>query len=95
MLNRVAVLSTAPVATFLALLFELLLSLGVGKTKEEFDSIMISEHAVVLLDDTLRNISALESAHIRGMKRRIRSNHLPCKSNLLADTRGSITTNLG
>lgn len=65
--NRVAVLSAAPIATFLALLFELLLSLGVGKTKEEFDSIMIREHAVVLFDDTLRDISALESANVRDM----------------------------
>jgi hypothetical protein len=65
MFNRIAVLPTAPIPTFLALLFELLLSLGVGKTKEEFYAIMVSEHAVVLLDDTLCNFSSLEPAHVR------------------------------
>lgn len=67
MLNRVAVLSATPIATFLTLLFELLLSFGVGKTEEEFDSVMVGEHAVILLDDTLCNVSTLESANVRNV----------------------------
>jgi hypothetical protein len=63
--HRVAVLSAAPVATFLALLLQLLLSLGVGKTEAKLDTIMLDKVAVVLADDTFGNLTGLESACVR------------------------------
>lgn len=43
MFHRVAVFSTAPVAAFLTLLLELLLSFGVGKSEEQLDTVMLVE----------------------------------------------------
>ena len=64
MLDRVAVLSAAPIAAFLTLLLQLLLSFGVGETKAEFDVVMFDEVAVVFADDTLSNLTGFESASL-------------------------------
>ena len=60
MLDRIAVLLASPVATFLALLLQLLLSFGVSETEAELDAIMLVEHAVVLSDDTLGDLTSVE-----------------------------------
>lgn len=60
-LDRVAVFSAAPVAPFLTLLFELLLSLGVGKSEEELDAVMFGHDRMELFDDTFSNVTSLES----------------------------------
>jgi hypothetical protein len=69
-LDRVAVLSTAPVASFLALLFELFLGFGVGKSKEQFNTIMLGENGMEFLDDTFCNVPGLESEGIRRLRRK-------------------------
>lgn len=61
MFNRVAVLSAAPIATFLALLLELLLGLGISETKEQLDAIMLVESGVELSDDSLSNLARFKS----------------------------------
>ena len=61
MLDRVAVLSASPIATFLALLLQLLLSFCVSEAEAELDAIMLVEHAVVFSDDTLGNLTRIES----------------------------------
>jgi hypothetical protein len=66
--DRVAVLSTTPIATFLTLLFELLLCFGVGEAKEELDTIMFGGDAVIFLDDTLRNITRVKSVLVSGIE---------------------------
>ena len=76
MLDRVAVLLTSPVASFLALFFQLLLSFGVCETEAELDAIMLVEHAVVLSDDTFGNLATVEpgrgqqqhhECHVKGL----------------------------
>ena len=64
MLDRVAVLAASPVATLLALLLELLLSLGVCKAKEQLDGVAIVVNRVVFSDDTFSNITGVESEGI-------------------------------
>jgi len=49
----------------LALLLELLLSFSVGKSKEEFDTILFVENTVEFLDDTFGNFAGLKSGIIR------------------------------
>ena len=61
MLNRIAVLAASPVAAFLALLLELLLSLCVGKAEAELDASLLIEGTVVLSNDSLSDLSGLES----------------------------------
>ena len=59
--NRVAVLAAAPVASFLTLLLELLLSFSIGEAETEFDAGLLVEEAVVFADDTLSYLTRLES----------------------------------
>jgi len=61
-LDRVAVFTAAPVATFLALLLELLLSFGIGETEEKFDASLLVREAVEFLDHSFRNLTCLKSA---------------------------------
>lgn len=61
MLDRVAVLAAAPISAFLTLLLELLLSFGVGEAETELDACLLAEEAVVFSDDTLGNLTGLES----------------------------------
>jgi len=61
MLNRVAVFPTAPVAAFLTLLLELFLSFGIGKAKEQLDTVVLDVGRMVLLDDMFGNLSCFES----------------------------------
>lgn len=65
MLNRVAVFTATPVATFLALLLELFLGFGIGKTKEELDAVMFGEDRVEFLDDMLCDLTSLEPERIQ------------------------------
>lgn len=64
MFNRVAVFTTAPVATFLALLFQLLLGLGIGKSKEQLDAVVVGQNRMELSDDTLSNFTTLKSGKV-------------------------------
>ena len=57
MLDRVAVFSAPPIATFLTLLLELLLSLGIGEAKTESDCIVLNLKAVKVFDDSLSNLA--------------------------------------
>ena len=57
MLDRVAVLAASPVATFLALLLELLLSLGIGEAEAESDAIVVDLKTVEVLDDSLSDLT--------------------------------------
>lgn len=57
MLDRVAVFSAPPIATFLTLLLELLLSLGIGEAKTESDCIVLNPKAVKVFDDSLSNLA--------------------------------------
>lgn len=59
--DRVAVFSTAPRSSFLALLFELLLSFGVGEAKEQLHAIGLIEDAMIVLDHSFSGISCLEA----------------------------------
>lgn len=61
MLDRVAVLAAAPVTSLLALLFELLLSFGVGEAETEFDASALTVNAVELSDDMLCDVTGFES----------------------------------
>ena len=54
--DGVAVLAASPVATFLTLLLELLLSLGVSEAETESDAIMVDWEAVKVLDDPLSDL---------------------------------------
>lgn len=65
MLDRVAVLAAAPVATFLTLLLQLLLCLGVGEAEAQFDTGLLAEEAMVLADDTLSYFTRLEPGMVR------------------------------
>lgn len=96
MLNRVAVFPTAPVAAFLTLLLELLLGFGIGKAKEQLDTVVLDEGRMVLLDDALRNFSSFESGlkSVCVLKLSCRDG-LPGKADLLANPRGNVSTDLG
>lgn len=61
MLDRVAVFTASPAAAFLALLLELLLGLGVGETKVELDTGVISCDTVEVLDDSFSNFTGFEA----------------------------------
>jgi hypothetical protein len=55
--NRIGVFAASPVASFLALLLELLLSLGVGEAKAQLDTVALTEHAVVFTNDTFGDLA--------------------------------------
>lgn len=59
--DGVAVFAAAPVATFLTLLLELLLSFGIGKSKAKLDAIVLDWEGVKLSDDTLSSLTMFES----------------------------------
>lgn len=59
--NRIAVFSTAPIPTFLALLFQLLLGLGVCKSKKKLDTIVFCQNRMEFSDDTLSNFATFKS----------------------------------
>lgn len=65
MFHRVAVLSAAPVATFLTLLLQLLLSFGVGETEAELNVVVLNKIAVIFADDALCDLTSLEPAILR------------------------------
>ena len=62
MFDRVAVFAAAPGATFLTLLLELLLSLGIGKAQVELDPTMIVDDTVEVLDHAFCNFTGLKPA---------------------------------
>ena len=62
MFHRIAVLATPPSSTLLALLLQLLLSLGVGEAKIEFVAIVISCDTVEFFDYSLRDFTILKAA---------------------------------
>lgn len=68
MLDRVAVLSTSPCSTLLALELELLLSLGIGESQEELDAIVLIQDAVEVSNDTLGSLTSLEADTINEVK---------------------------
>ena len=61
MLNGIAIFSTAPMAAFLTLHFELLLCLGIGESKKELDTIALNEQIVEVFDQLFRNLTRLEA----------------------------------
>lgn len=67
--NRIAVFATAPVATFLTLLLELLLGFCVGESKEQLDTIMVGEGGVVFFDDTFGNLPTFEPGKVSVKKK--------------------------
>ena len=72
MFDRVAVLAAAPVASLLALLFELFLCFGVGESKAQLDTGGLAEGAVVFPDDTLSDFARLKPGEVSdcGFRRR-------------------------
>jgi hypothetical protein len=66
-LDRVAVLAASPVATFLALLLQLLLSLGIRESKVQLDAIMLALHGVKLADDMLGDVTSLEPGSVSSL----------------------------
>lgn len=63
-LNRVGVFTASPVAAFLALLLELLLSFGISEAKTKLDPVTLAENAVKLANNTFSNFARLKSAHV-------------------------------
>jgi hypothetical protein len=63
-LNRVAIFSATPGATFLALLLELLLSFRIGEAQVELDTTWLVGDAVEVLDHMLCNFTGLETAKV-------------------------------
>lgn len=61
MLHRVAVFSASPRSSLLTLKLELLLGLGISKSEEELDTIMVCQDTVIVLDDMLSNFSRFKS----------------------------------
>jgi hypothetical protein len=61
MFDRVAIFTASPAATLLALLLELLLSLGVGKAKVELDSSVVNRETVEVLNDSLSDLAGFEA----------------------------------
>lgn len=59
-LDRIIILLAAPDALLALLSFQLLLSLGIGEAKAEFDTILGRNH-VEILQDLFRSFSILES----------------------------------
>ena len=64
-LDRVSVLMRTPRTTFLALLLELFLRLGICKAKIQFDPINVGCDTVEILDDSLSNLTAFKARHVR------------------------------
>ena len=90
MLDRVAVFSASPVATFLTLLLELLLSLGVSEAEEQLHAIMFVENGMKLSNNSFCNVAILEPGRVSKMKKD-EGHEVPGKADLFTDTRGSIT----
>ena len=85
MLDRVAVFPAAPVTTFLALLLELLLSLGVGKAEAELHAIMVDWEAMEVLDGSFSNFTGLKSVVV-SMDNDSAEVPIPSEANFFADT---------
>ena len=94
-LNRVVVFAATPGATFLALLLELLLSLGVGEAKEEFDAIGFDREVVVFFDDLLSDLAGFKTVMISGEGASRGWKTVPGKADFLADTRWDVAADLG
>lgn len=94
--DRVAVFTASPAATFLTLLFELLLSLCVSEAKVELHAVVVTCDAVEVFDDSFSDIASLEAGNriSESSGERVRW-HIPCKANFLADSRWTITADLG
>jgi hypothetical protein len=56
---------------------------------------VLALHGVKLPDDTFSNLTSLESVVVSGVVREESFGGVPGKANFLADTRRSITTDLG
>ena len=96
MFDRVTVFTASPAATFLALLLELLLSLGVCKAKIELDAVVIGCDTVEVLDDSFSNVPTLEAGFdISNGDDEQLTGSIPSKANFLADTRWAVTADLG
>jgi hypothetical protein len=61
-LDRVAVFAAAPGPTFLTLLFELLLSFGIGEAEVQLDATVVVGSTVEVLDYALCNFAGFETA---------------------------------
>ena len=62
MFDRVTVFAAAPGPTFLALLFELLLSFGIGEAEVQLDATVVVGGTVEVLDYALCNFAGFETA---------------------------------
>jgi hypothetical protein len=60
--DRVAVFAAAPRPTFLALLFELLLSFGIGEAEVQLDATVVVDSTVEVLDYALCEFAGFETA---------------------------------
>ena len=85
MLDRIAVLAAAPVASFLALLLELLLCLGIGEAEAELDRVVLNYIAVELANNTFRNLTSFKSVWISELNQSLLLG-LPGKPDFLADS---------
>lgn len=92
-LDRIAVLAAAPGATFLRLLFQLLLSLGIGETKVKLDSVMLDNECMKLSNDSFGNVATFEPREISECWKRGTADS-PSKANFFANSRWRISANL-
>lgn len=63
-LYRVAVFSASPGSSLLTLKLELFLSLGVSKSEEELDPVVLCQNTVVVSDDMLSDFTGFKSGPI-------------------------------